>query len=148
MKRREVLVRGIGLIFVGISGRVRAAENAMEVTIYKDPQCSCCEGYADYLRRNGFAVSVVNTHDLPLMNEDLAVPDELQGCHLSKIAGYVVEGHVPVNVVRRLLSEKPPIKGITLPGMPEGSPGMYGKKTAPFSIYALGDGPAKLYATE
>jgi hypothetical protein len=110
-------------------------------------QCSCCEGYADYLRKSGFEVSIVNTHDLPLMNEQYGVPEELQGCHLSTVAGYFVGGHVPVDVLRRMLSERPSIKGITLTGMPEGSPGMYGRKTAPFKIYAISEGPPKLYAS-
>lgn len=124
----------------------KAAER--EATLYKDPQCGCCENYANYLHNNGFAVTVIGTHDLPLMNEHLGVPAELQGCHLAKMNGYVVEGHVPVDVVKRLLAEKPAIKGITLPGMPAGAPGMFGTKTAPFKIYALGDTPAKIYATE
>jgi hypothetical protein len=147
MKRRDVLFVGIGLALGVRPHLALAADDATHVIVNKDPQCSCCEGYADYLRKSGFEVSIVNTHDLPLMNEQYGVPEELQGCHLSTVAGYFVGGHVPVSVLKRLLSEKPSIKGITLPGMPEGSPGMYGAKTAPFKIYAIGDGPPKLYAT-
>ena len=147
MKRRDVLFVGIGLALATRPGLALAGDDASHVTVNKNPQCTCCEGYAAYLRKSGYEVSIVNTHDLPLMNERYGVPEELQGCHLSTVAGYFVGGHVPVNVLKRLLSEKPSIKGITLPGMPEGSPGMYGTKTAPFKIYAISDGPPNLYAT-
>ena len=74
--------------------------------------------------------------------------DDFQGCHLTYIDGYVVSGHVPVATVNQLLSERPRIKGVTLPGMPMGSPGMNGQKTAPFTIYEIGDGAPKVYAVE
>ncbi|HWG78725.1 MAG TPA: DUF411 domain-containing protein [Stellaceae bacterium] len=119
---------------------------ARQVTLYKDPQCGCCEGYADYLRSHGFKVSVVPTHDLPLLDEKYGIPTDLQPCHLSLIDGYIVGGHVPVEVVDRLLRERPEITGITLPGMPLGSPGMSGQKTAPFTIYEITKGARRVYA--
>jgi hypothetical protein len=118
------------------SGAVFADENK-DVTLYKTPQCGCCEGYADYLRQNGFTVTVKPTHDLAAMSRDAGIPDEFQGCHLSMVDGYVVSGHVPVNTVRKLLTERPHIKGVTLPGMPLGSPGMNGVKEAPFDMLAI-----------
>ncbi len=122
----------------------------IQATLYKNPQCSCCEGYARYLRRNGFEVEVKATNDLAEISSKAGVPEKLQGCHTMFVDGYVVDGHVPVNVVRKLLSERPAIAGITLPGMPTGSPGMNGPKTEPFTIYAVTkDGaPPKVYATE
>jgi hypothetical protein len=116
------------------------------VTLYKDPQCGCCEGYADYLRAHGFTVSVTPTHDLPLLDEKYGIATDLQPCHLSLVDGYVVGGHVPIEVVNRLLSERPDITGITLPGMPLGSPGMNGEKTAPFTIYEIAKGARRVYA--
>jgi hypothetical protein len=118
-----------------------------QVTLYKNPQCDCCEGYADYLRNNGFKVTAVPTNDLTVMGEKYGIPDSLQPCHISLIGGYVVGGHIPMEVVNRLLSEKPQITGITLPGMPEGTPGMPGKKPGPLQIYEIGKGPRKVYAT-
>jgi len=119
-------------------------------TMYKNPQCSCCEGYAAYLRQNGFAVDVKSTNDLAEISRKAGVPENLQGCHTMFVDGYVVDGHVPVNVIRKLLAERPAIAGITLAGMPEGSPGMTGRKSGPFTIYAVTkDGAApKVYATE
>lgn len=122
--------------------------DATEVTLYKNPQCGCCEGYADYLRQNGFTVTVQPTHDLTSMSRDAGIPEDFQGCHLSMIEGYAVSGHVPVNTVNKLLTERPQIKGITLPGMPMGSPGMSGNKTEPFTVYEIGEGEPKVYAVE
>ena len=106
-------------------------------TLYKSPECGCCEGYAAYLRQNGFAVEVKTTTDLAEISRKAGVPERLQGCHSMFMDGYVIDGHVPVKAVRRLLKERPAIAGITLPGMPEGSPGMTGKKRQPFTVYAV-----------
>lgn len=133
-----------GLIAVGGA----SAEEPAKITVYKDPQCGCCSGYVDYLRRSGFEVTAVDTHDLPLIKREHGVPEALEGCHTSMVDGYVVEGHVPVSILRKLLAEKPHIKGISLPGMPTGSPGMTGKKTGPFKVYEVTtQQPAPLYAT-
>jgi hypothetical protein len=124
------------------------AEEPHTATLYKNPACACCETYADYLRENGFDVTVEATHDLPLIKRQHGVSGPLEGCHTTLVEGYVVEGHVPVDAIIRLLTEKPAIKGISLPGMPAGSPGMFGEKTEPFTIYEIGDGHPKVYAVE
>lgn len=116
---------------------VAHAEERPQALLYKSPQCGCCEKYAAYLRRSGFDVTVKPTHDLASISRKAGVPADLAGCHTMFVDGYVVDGHVPVDVVRRLLSDRPPIAGISLPGMPAGSPGMSGTKTGPFVIYAL-----------
>jgi hypothetical protein len=147
MNRRTILTLLIGGMAGIVSPSVRAAGESKKVTLYKDPQCGCCEGYADYLRGHGFAVTIVPTHDLPLLDEKYGIATDLQPCHISLIGGYVVGGHVPIEVVDRLLAEKPAITGITLAGMPLGSPGMGGEKTAPFKIYEIATGSRRLYAT-
>jgi hypothetical protein len=136
------------LVLAAAVGAPAVAEESRQATLYKNPQCGCCEGHADYLRENGFEVTVEPTHDLPLLKRQYGVPGALEGCHTTLIDGYVVEGHVPVASILRLLTERPDIKGISLPGMPAGSPGMSGEKTAPFTIYAIGDEPAKVFAVE
>lgn len=145
------------IIFAALSAVVLAAgvyftnaslALAEDVTLYKNPQCGCCEAYADYLRENGFKVTVRPTHELAAMSRDAGIPDDFQGCHLAFIDDYVVSGHVPVATVNRLLSERPDIKGVTLPGMPMGSPGMTGTKTEPFTIYTVGDERPEIYAVE
>ena len=147
MKRRSFC---IGCLFAAVSPAFTAVSAApIRATLYKNPECSCCEGYASYLRGKGFDVEVKPTNDLSQISERAGVPGKYQGCHTMFVGGYVVDGHVPVEVVRKLLSERPKIAGITLPGMPIGSPGMYGKKTQPFVIYAVTkDGKAPtVYAT-
>src|SRR5229473_6652894 len=139
-----------GVIFALVALPLPAIAAPIRATLFKNPQCSCCEGYAAYLRKNGFEVEVQSTNDLTEISQKAGVPEELQGCHTMFVGNYVVDGHVPVNVIRRLLSERPQIAGITLPGMPEGSPGMTGSKHGPFTIYAVTkDGAAPtVYATE
>ena len=138
-----VAILGAGVYLTNASLAV-----AQEATLYKNPQCGCCEAYADYLRDNDFTVTVKPTHELVTMSRDAGIPDDFQGCHLAFIDDYVVSGHVPIGTVNRLLSERPDIKGVTLPGMPMGSPGMSGAKTEPFTIYAVGDGKPSVYAVE
>ena len=139
-----------GAVLIGgatgvLSPSAAPAGNRGQVTLYKNPQCDCCEGYAAYLRDNGFEVKVLATNDLTVMGEKYGIPDSLQPCHISLIGGYVVGGHVPIDPINRLLSEKPQITGISLPGMPTGTPGMPGKKPGPLTIYEIGKGPPKVY---
>ncbi len=114
-----------------------SAAEPVPVTLYKNPQCTCCENYAQYLDQNGFEVDVQPTNDLAEISRKAGVPEDLQGCHTSFIGSYVVDGHVPVKTIRKLLDEKPAIAGITLPGMPPGSPGMFGEKTGSLTVYAM-----------
>jgi hypothetical protein len=123
--------------FSTIAAPLPARAGPTKSMLYKVPECGCCEGYADYLRENGFTVDVKPTNDLTQISQNAGVPADLQGCHTMFIEDYVVDGHVPVGVIRKLLSERPKIAGITLPGMPEGSPGMTGRKSTPFVIYAV-----------
>lgn len=136
--------------FTTVALPLRAMAAPTRATIYKDPQCDCCEVYASYLRQNGFDVEVKPTNDRAEISRKAGVPEELEGCHTMFVSEYVVDGHVPVKVIRRLLSERPAFAGITLPGMPTGSPGMTGQKSGPFKIYALSkDGtPPGIYAVE
>ena len=105
--------------------------------LYKTPGCECCSGCADYLRSHGFTVTVMETEKLAAISGNAGIPPELQGCHTSFLGGYVVDGHVPIEAVQKLLAERPAIKGLALAGMPTGSPGMPGPKQEPFIIHAI-----------
>lgn len=129
----------IAIAFFSLTVIGANAEDTQTATLWKNPQCGCCEAYAEYLRENGFAVTVKPTHDLSLIKREHSVPSDFEGCHTMLIEGYVVEGHVPVNTLNKLLTERPDVKGISLPGMPMGSPGMSGTKAAPFTIYQFSD---------
>jgi len=122
----------------------------IQAVMYKNPSCSCCETYAAYLEQNGFAVELKPTNDLTQISAEAGVPEQLQGCHTIKVDGYVIDGFVPVDIVMKMLTERPAITGIAMPGMPMGSPGMGGQKSGPFTVYAFTkDGPAPtVYAVE
>lgn len=138
---------GIGLALAAPAGAVGAGRDV--AVLYKNPQCDCCETYAKYLRVHGYEVKVQATHDLPLIKKKHAVPTALEGCHTTLIGGYVVEGHVPVKSLDRLLAQRPKISGISLPGMPTGSPGMMGPKKAPFKVMAFNKlGRSAVYSVE
>ena len=127
-----------------------ALAEPIAAVLYKNPSCSCCEQYAAYLEQNGFVVDVKPTNDLDQIASDAGVPPDLEGCHTMLINGYAFDGLIPVDVVNRVLAERPAIAGITLAGMPTGAPGMGGDKTGPFTIYSFTkDGSAPVvYAVE
>lgn len=125
---------------------VNAAEEAV---LYKNPSCTCCDKYADYLRKGGFKVSIVaDSAQLYQVNKASGLPYSLAGCHAVAIDGYVISGHVPLTVVNKLLAEHPAIRGITLAGMPPGSPGMDGTQQKPLEIYAFDGDKSWLYMTQ
>ncbi len=102
-----------------------------DILVYKSPQCGCCNGWVDHLRENGLSVAVENVDDMGAVKQRLGLPEKLASCHTGLMSGYVVEGHVPVSDLKRLLKEKPDVKGIAVPGMPIGSPGMEMPDTPP-----------------
>src|SRR5438105_11655756 len=143
LTRRALLISASAL---AMTGAANAA--SVPVRLYKNPECGCCDGYAEYLRHHGFTVTAKATNDLSEISRKAGIPPELQGCHTAFIGDYVVDGHVPVEAIQKLLAERPAIKGITLPGMPPGSPGMAGDKTEPFAVYAIAkDAKPSVYMT-
>jgi hypothetical protein len=137
--RRSLLLLTASAVFLPQA----ALAAPMRVTLYKDPQCGCCEGHADYLNKNGFLVDIIPTDELLTMERQAGVPPRLNGCHIIMMDGYVVIGHVPVDAIRKLLAERPKIIGISIPGMPVGLPGMEGKRSAPIAIYEIAPGVAQ-----
>lgn len=115
------------------------------VTVYKGKYCGCCNLYIEYLRSRGYKVDVVEVQNIIEMHGELGIPSEMASCHISVTNGYIVVGHVPVEAIDELLKNKPHIKGISLPGMPSGSPGMPGEKKGPFVIYILSDSGRKVF---
>ena len=105
-------------------GSLPLAAIAQTVTVHKTPWCGCCAHWVDHLRENGFEVEVHETENMTPIREQLGVPQELTSCHTGVVEGYVLEGHVPAHEVHRLLAERPDATGLSVPGMPMGSPGM------------------------
>jgi len=113
------------------------------VTVYRTPSCGCCGEYIRYLRDHGVTVHVVEQDDLTPLKRQWGVPESMWSCHTSRVGSYLVEGHVPLEAIARLLKERPDARGIALPGMPPGSPGMGGTRAGPLTIYLLtADGQA------
>ena len=103
-----------------------AQESKDTITVYKSPGCGCCEKWAEHLRAAGFRVDARDAANLNAVRRELGVPFRLAGCHTAKVGRYAVEGHVPADQIKRLLQEQPDVAGISVPGMPVGSPGMEG----------------------
>ena len=158
LSRRGFSIGLAALTGAAVAGCGRAAENAavpnegartaarpgaVSMTVYRDPSCGCCEAWAAIARDAGHPIKVIDHPDMPAIKAQYGVPDQLLSCHTTIVGGYAIEGHVPVEDVRRLLKEKPTsIRGIAVAGMPLGSPGMEvpdGTKQ-PFRVIAFDKG--------
>jgi len=110
------------------------------VTVYKSPTCGCCSRWIVHLQQAGFVVTAHDTDNVAPIKRQHGVPQALESCHTALVGGYVVEGHVPADVIQRLLRERPAIAGIAVPGMPAGSPGMEGlggPEHQPYNVMAF-----------
>lgn len=135
-----ILISALLIFGFGKQGSQPVLENG-RITVFYSPTCACCIQYISYLKRNGF--KVLEKKDMAKrmdLLEKYQIPQEMTACHTSIIGDYFVEGHMPVEIIKKLLEEKPEIDGIALPGMPPGSPGMSGFKTGKWTIYGLLDG--------
>ncbi len=142
-----MITKGVLSIAAGLAllaGGVAAAE---PMTVYKTKTCGCCAKWVDHLRANGFTVVVKEVEGTAEIRKQFGVPENLASCHTGVIGGYAIEGHVPAAQVQRLLKEKPKAKGISVPGMPLGSPGMeQGPRKDTYWVYLFDDkGGAKEY---
>lgn len=145
MKRRQFLVTSAACL-AAAAMPARAALPPMRV--YKSPDCGCCEGWVEYLRADGFKVEVENTGNSSARAR-LGIPPALGSCHTAEIAGYAIEGHVPAGDIKRLLATKPKARGLAVPGMPIGSPGMEsGNQRAAYDVLlVLADGTTTVFAS-
>jgi hypothetical protein len=143
MRYWKIVITALAL---GVQLSADAAEIA--VKLYRNPTCGCCEVYARYLRSNGFAVEIIDTTDLTSIKQKYAVPSHLEGCHTAIIGDYVFEGLIPADQIKRVLNEQLKIKGLSVPGMAVGAPGMPGDKRGPINVYSLEPAsPPKVFAT-
>jgi hypothetical protein len=137
IKRRQFIcaLSSLGLVATTFYSPVFAQSTTVEV--WKDPNCGCCKDWVDILEKSGFSVRVFESGN-EAMRTQLGMPAKLGSCHTARIGGYVIEGHVPVREIRRLLREQPKAIGLTVPGMVVGSPGMdgpsYKGRKEPYSV--------------
>lgn len=121
-----ILTRRSALTVLGSLAAIRpaSAQGRPPMLVHKDPNCGCCAGWVTHVRAAGFTVKVEETADMDAVKARLGVPDALASCHTAEIGGYLIEGHVPVAEIARLLAERPRAVGLAVPDMPVGSPGM------------------------
>jgi hypothetical protein len=129
--RREFLsvssrLAAIGLVGAALPVDAAAGRAPVQVTVYKSASCGCCKKWIEHVEAHGFAVRAFDVEDLREVKATAGVPAALQSCHTAYVGRYVVEGHVPADVMQRLLAERPAVAGLAVPGMPSGSPGMEG----------------------
>jgi hypothetical protein len=108
------------------------------INVYRSPECTCCGGWIDNIKTQGFEIQDFLTPDIEAVKQKYKVPDNLVSCHTAIVNGYVLEGHVPANDIKRLLQEKPNVSGLAVPQMPVGTPGMeMGTKKDPFTVLSF-----------
>ena len=136
------------LALAAAAALVSTAAQAAQLTVHKHPSCGCCAKWIEHVEKHGFDVKVIETEDMAAVKKRLGVPDKLASCHTTQVGSYFVEGHVPAADIKRLLAQKPKAAGISVPGMPMGSPGMeHGNHRQPYATYLVQrDGKTKLFA--
>ena len=116
------------------------------ISVYKSATCGCCEEWVKHLRANGFTVEAHNVANPSDTREKMGIPDQLGSCHTGVVNGYAIEGHVPAADIKRLLAEKPKARGLAVPAMPMGSPGMEGPRKDPYDVLlVLPNGATKVF---
>lgn len=134
-KARVIVMAAVAVVVLAAGGLFWSmSAEAADVTVYALRTCGCCHNWVEHLENNGFTVRVEYVPDVGPVKAEHGVSNELSSCHTALIGDYVVEGHVPARVIRRLLEERPAVRGIAVPGMPVGSPGMEGPYQEPYDV--------------
>lgn len=126
------------------------SDSLIPVTVYLSPTCGCCEGWVNHMTAMGFEMNLEYRENMTAVKAEMGIRPEHSSCHTALVNGYLVEGHVPGDVVRRLLAEAPPVRGIAVPGMPVGSPGMEsGDLVEPYDVITFtSDGRTEVFSRE
>lgn len=132
---------GIGIVLALLGGGAyfywgpAASANLPTVTVYKSPSCNCCNKWVSHMREQGFEVKIESRFNVKPVKKQVGLPSSLSACHTAVVGNYVVEGHVPAQDVKRLLRTEPDVRGLSVPGMPVGSPGMErGNRVEPYEV--------------
>ena len=140
------------LLLVGLAGTAVLASRdttagAPTIVVYKDPNCGCCGHWIEHVKAAGFHVVVRNRTSLADIKQRYGITPTLMSCHTAVVDGYAVEGHVPADLIQRLLRERPAVSGIAVPGMPGGAPGMESSVREPYNVVTFDrSGVTKVYA--
>ena len=137
--RLNYLLPGLLQLSTAFAATVALAAEPQKVEVYKSPTCGCCSEWVTHMKKNGFDVVVHDVRNVTPFRQRLGVPDSMESCHTALVGGYAIEGHVPAADVKRLLRERPKAKGIAVPGMVQGSPGMeQGSRRDPYQVLLFG----------
>ncbi len=135
------------LLGIALLSTSALAEDDPKIMVYKSPTCGCCTKWVSHLQENGFEVETTDLKDLRMIKSMSGIKPEQASCHTAKVDGYVIEGHVPADDIKRLLAERPDARGLTVPGMPKGSPGMEAPQPDHYQVLLLGnDGSTAVFA--
>jgi hypothetical protein len=137
--RREFAAGVAAFFFVGLRGKRLAAEPPATMVVYKSKSCGCCAKWVDHVKAAGFKLQVHDEESMDPLKDELGIPQQVRSCHTALVGGYVIEGHVPASDIQRLLSSRPKVAGLAVPGMPGGTPGMAepGAKIGDFEVVAF-----------
>lgn len=113
------------------------ADESNHMTVFKTPWCGCCQVWTEAMEKEGYKVTVRHVEDLTNIRKQAGVSEEIAGCHTALVDGYVLEGHVPLQAIRKLMSKRPKIRGLSVPGMPQGSLGMGYDPKAHYDVLAI-----------
>lgn len=136
MKNLKLLPFAALVLGLSFAGQANSEEHNF-MTVYKTPWCGCCSAWADKMKDAGYKVETVDLEDLSAIKKQASVTDELAGCHTAIFGTYILEGHVPLQAIDKLMSERPEIRGLSAPGMPMGSLGMGYDKDAKYTVFAF-----------
>ena len=117
------------------------------MTVYKSPSCGCCKDWVKHVEKGGFKVTVKDLADVNPIKKDMGVPLALASCHTAVVGAYVIEGHVPADLIDKMLAAKPAWRGLTIPGMPQSAPGMDIPGQKYDVLLFTSDGKTKVYAS-
>lgn len=147
VNRRAVLA-GVAAFSGALTVTGAIAQSLPQIRVNRDPSCGCCGAWVNHLRESGFAVDVIETAEINRVKVRLGVPQALASCHTAEVDGYVIEGHVPAAAIKRLLNEGPQGKGLAVPGMPIGSPGMEieGSEPETYDVVLFGPSGQRTFA--
>lgn len=150
MNRRDFVRRSIGAgVLAVVAPRAVRAAAPITMTVYKSPTCGCCKEWIKHVEKNGFTVKVISMDDPTPMKRTAGVPSSMESCHTALAGPYVIEGHVPADLIKKILAERPALLGLSVPGMPLGPPGMEASGPArPYKVMRfMKDGTSRVYAT-
>lgn len=145
LSRRQLMTGAGAALALGLPWSYANAAAKPVIQVYKSPTCGCCEMWVEHLAAHGFEVKAEDVADLDTIKQMASIPDHLLACHTALVEGYAIEGHVPAVAIQKLLVDRPAIRGLAVPGMPAGSPGMPSPDPERYDVITFGDSQDQIF---